>query len=199
MNFRAASIHDVETLSEIYIDCFPNEPRSLLGKRICAHYFKLLVGNPAYAVPVVLHHQTIAGFAVILLNQQEGIKKTWLLKYWPRILFLSFKHPKQMMPMYLPFFKRFFSRRLPAVTRKKSPPIRKAALWDYYAVRKKFRSKGIGSYILKAGIELVKTNRLNRIEGSVVKSNHISIKVLESMGFSRYADTKIEYKYMMEF
>ena len=150
-------------------------------------------------VPVALRNNAIAGFAVILLNQQEAMAKNWLLKFWPRILFLSAKHPKLMIPLLFGFSKKLFSKRLPANHLRKSKTTPKAALWDYYAVRRKSRSKGIGSSILNAGIALVKSNRLNRIEGSVVKNNHISIKVLESMGFSRYAETKIEYKYMMEF
>lgn len=194
-----ATEKDISALSQIYIECLPYEPRALLGQKACAEYFNTIIHHPSYAVFKATHKTICAGFSVILLKHSGKISKTWLLKFWPRILLLLFIKPKTVFPMMVQFSKSFIKGRVsisqPAAKMTPQETTHKTAIFEYNAVSKRFRKLGIGRQLHQAGIQWAKDHHISRIEASVDKINPQSQKIILKMGLTKYAETKIEYKY----
>ena len=197
-----AAEKDIFELSQIYVECLPYEPRALLGQKVCAEYFRAIIRHPSYTVFKATHESNCIGFSVILLKNSGKISKRWLLKFWPRILLMMFIKPMTVFPMVMQFFRSAIKKRTsssqPAANQAPQKTSQKTAIFEYNAVIKDFRKHGIGRQLHQAGIKWAKDHHISRIEASVDKVNPQSQKIILKMGLTKFAETKIEYKYMQE-
>lgn len=185
---RTAEIRHVPQLVALYIETYPDNPRSLGGYDVVASYFHAVCKHLSYKCLIAIRGDDVLGYAIFHMDRLSSVRSFQGITGLRGMIRILCKKPSFVIEKILSRIKTVWREKLALQTESRSQGWRDSAYLDDIIIRNDVRGLGIGNKLISTGAMKAALIGKKTLYLTVSLGNPRGIHFYESMNFHRVVE-----------